>query len=170
MKTGAQMVFDTAGAKCSLSYDGKEVDTDCALGKTFAPTLVKCHEACTTCSGPGADQCLTCSSWNLCYRQGPRWHDVQDAAKGTGYCRKPHPSCQTSTGPLASDCTLAQKEAPGFQCTHTWTLNWCTCHGNMHRGTSSGCCTCTPQGQWCSHKQSGSCWSGQTACADPDTF
>ena len=44
IKNGAKMAVDTAGKTCSLSYDGKEVDTDCTLDKSFGSTIAKCHD------------------------------------------------------------------------------------------------------------------------------
>ncbi|XP_061578613.1 proprotein convertase subtilisin/kexin type 5 isoform X3 [Cololabis saira] len=72
----------------------------------------QCHPTCTSCSGPLADDCETCSTFSPKLYKGAC---LEDCPAGTYYemaateCQECHQTCMRCTGPDPNQCTQCEK-------------------------------------------------------------
>ncbi|CAG8758554.1 25452_t:CDS:2, partial [Racocetra persica] len=137
----------------------------CSPGKVVNPkdnlNCIACDSSCSTCSGPSASECLTCSNTNQFALNGVCSSTKCPSSyftKGTS-CIKCHPDCAECSGSDFNQCTKCPSTRPiltsGGQCVES-------CPAGSYTDSTGTCKTCNSDCFSCVGPRSDQC----LGCAD----
>ena len=158
---GNQLALDGCSADCATIEGGYT----CAGGSATSPDVcTPCAASCETCSGPTAEECVSCASTHPFFVSATN-SCVADCkplgmyADGSSSCAACDVACGTCSGPLASECLSCTNAATPF-------VSSGECVAECGNGTfvelsgaSAACVPCHASCAECSGPSSTSCTS-----------
>ena len=157
-----QCVGPTCASGHTLS--GTECRLDCT-GATYwrasDNTCQPCHGDCSTCSGPAANECLSCSDSAKILASHPAAGPCTACASNqfksdVKTCFNCHGDCSTCDGAAASNC-LSCTDSVKIIASHP-TSGACTgCPANQHKASVSTCSNCHADCATCSGGNNNEC-------------